>query len=295
MRCYKYMNFERGVEVLNTGSFRLSSISYFNDPFDGYGVSIGSMTDEACWYFVKRFRNELQRLFIEACSDANSQPSKTLIEASNEEYVYILQETFKNPKQSYFTTEAIREWVCGQQFQLMCMSSVENYNPSYDILMWSHYADACKGIRLEIEISNEDLLPGFSLRKMRYSPKRPSLDLSKVRTWDNADSAYMQYLDNCICTKSDVWQYESEVRFVAEIENCKANIAKQHDSRGNFDYACVTFPSNVIKKVFFGCSADRNAVMDLCKDLKCKNKFSNVSFFQMELDLKDYNVMYNEI
>ena len=95
--------------------------------------------------------------------------------------------------------------------------------------------------------------------------------------------------------KDLVWQYESEVRFVAEIENCKANIAKQHDSRGNFDYACVTFPSNVIKKVFFGCSADRNAVMDLCKDLKCKNKFSNVSFFQMELDLKDYNVMYNEI
>jgi hypothetical protein len=216
------MNFQRGVEVLNTGHFRLSSIGFFNDPFDGYGVTVGGMSDEACWHFVKRFRGELQRLFVGSISSMNQDELRLLREASDEEYVYILQETFKNPHQSYFTAEAIREWICGKQFQLMCLSSLENYLPSNDILMWSHYADSCKGIRFEIELLEVDMLPGFTLRKMKYSKKRPVLDLSKVNSWDNADAEFTNYVDNCICTKSDVWQYEAEERFIlkSSVEPC---------------------------------------------------------------------------
>jgi hypothetical protein len=287
------MNFTRGIEVLKTGRFRLSSIGFFNDPFDGYGVTVGEMSDEACWHFVKRFRNELERLFIDP--SMSQKKSALLKEASDEQYVYILQETFKNPLQSYFTAEAIREWICGKQFQLMCLSSVENYYPSNDILMWSHYADSCKGIRFEIDLSEIDMLPGFTLRKMKYGKKRPVLNLSKVNTWDNADAEFTNYVDNCICTKSDAWQYEAEERFIVDLKKCKYNIHKGYDNQDKFEYVYLTFPSNVLRKVFFGCAADRSEVMNLYRDLKQKPELKNVSFLQMELDLKDYRIKYNKI
>ena len=119
MRYYRYMNYERGIEVLKTGRFRLSPISYFNDPFDGYGVAIGSMTDEACWHFVKRFRKELQRMFVGEFGQLES-----LIASKNEEYVDLVQQILEKPKQSYFTVEAIREWVCSSRYQLIDRKSV---------------------------------------------------------------------------------------------------------------------------------------------------------------------------
>ena len=85
------MSFERGIEVLNTGHFRLSPIGYFNDPFDGYGVAVGRMSDEACWHFVKRFRKELQRMFIDAVEVETNLSPRALIEAADEEYVDLVQ------------------------------------------------------------------------------------------------------------------------------------------------------------------------------------------------------------
>lgn len=290
MRYYRYLNYERGIEVLKTGRFRLSPISYFNDPFDGYGVAIGRMSDEACWHFVKRFRKELQRMFVGEFGQVES-----LLAATDEEYVDLVQNILENPKQSYFTIEAIREWICAPRYQLMCLSSVENYVASNDILMWSHYADSCKGIRFEIEISEADLLPGFSFRKMKYSRNRPLLNLSSVRTWDEDDREFNRYVEDCICTKSEVWSYESEVRFVVDMVKCTNNIGSGHDRVGNYDYVHLKFPSDVIRKVYFGFAANRKDVKEMCKRLIHGKRFRDVHFLQMDLDLKDYNIKYNEV
>ena len=290
MKYHRYTSFERGLEVLNSGYFRLSPISYFNDPFDGYGVAIGRMTDYACWHFVKRFRRELQNLFVEEFG-----PVKSLLDATNEEYVDIVQKTLEKPRQSYFTVEAVREWICAPRYQLMCLSSVDDYVDSNDILMWSHYADACKGIRFEIEISEADILPGFSFREMKYRDNRPELNLSKVTTWDDDDTVFKQYVNDCICTKSKVWQYEAEVRFVADMEKCESNITIRHDNQGDYDYASVVFPTNVIRKVFFGFAVNRNEVRNICGRLKQVKNLSSVEFLQMNLDLHNYGIKYDSI
>ena len=56
-----------------------------------------------------------------------------------------------------------------------------------------------------------------------------------------------------------------------------------------------TFPSDVIKKVCFGFAANRKEVKEMCKRLKHDEKFSDVEFLQMDLDLMDYNIKYNEV
>jgi hypothetical protein len=290
VRYYRYVNYERGIEVLKTGRFRLSPISYFNDPFDGYGVAVGSMTDEACWHFAKRFRTELQRMFVNELG-----PIDVLIEASDEYYWEIVRKLLEKPERSYFTVEAVREWICAPRYQLMCLSSVENYKASNDILMWSHYADSCKGIRFEIDITEADILPGFSFNPMRYRHDRPLLNLSKVTTWDEDDVEFKRYVEDCLCTKSEVWNYESEVRFVADMKKCKYNIGSGHDCGGDYDYAYVTFPSDVIKKVCFGFAVNRKEVKEVCKKLRYDERFEGVEFLQMNLDLKDYNIKYKEV
>lgn len=288
------MNFNRGVEVLRTGYFRLSPIGCFNDPFDGYGVAIGRMSDEACWHFIKRFRKELQRLFIEE-TDVDESEAQVLINATDEEYVDIVQEMLNNPRQSYFTVEAIRDWICAPRYQLMCLSSVDDYVKSNDILMWSHYADSCKGVRFEIEITESDILPGFSFRKMKYSRIRPVLNLENVTTWDDDDVEFKRYVEDCICMKSEEWHYESEVRFVADMKKCMYNISKGHDAAGDYDYACVKFPSDVIRTVCFGFATNRKTVKEVCKELRHNKCAKSMRFLQMDLDLRGYGIKYNEI
>lgn len=288
------MNFNRGVEVLRTGYFRLSPIGCFNDPFDGYGVAIGRMSDEACWHFIKRFRKELQRLFIEE-TDVDESEAQVLINATDEEYVDIVQEMLTNSRQSYFTVEAIRDWICAPRYQLMCLSSVDEYVKSNEVLMWSHYADSCKGVRFEIEISESDMLPGFSLRTMKYSRERPVLNLANVKTWDDGDVEFKKYVDECMCVKSEAWGYESEVRFVADMKKSMYNISKGHDVAGDYDYARVKIPSGVIRTVCFGFAANRKAVKEVCNELRYNNCTNGVMFLQMDLDLRGYGIKYNEI
>ena len=130
---------------------------------------------------------------------------------------------------------------------------------------------------------------------MKYSKNRPVLNLSSVRTWDEDDHEFNRYVEDCICMKSEVWSYESEVRFVADMAKCTNNIGRGHDSGGAYDYAYVTFPSDVIKKVFFGFAANRKEVKEMCKRLKHDVRFRDVEFLQMDLDLRDYSIKYNEV
>lgn len=267
---------------------RLSSVSWFNDPFDGYGIVTGKLSDESCWHFIKQYRESLQKLFVDEFG-----PRKSLIEASNEEYVDLVLNLLENPKQSYFLAEAMREWFIASRYQMLCLSCKEGYDPSNDILLWSHYADSCRGMRFELELEEEQF-PGLRLKAMRYKNRRPMLNLSKMTTWDDNDLELNRFIEDCLWKKSPVWEYENEARLVIDLQKCVCNVGQGYDEKGKYNYAYVELP-DFIRHVDFGCSVEKKDVDDL-KRLKLGPRCLNViSFSKMNLSLEEYRIDYVDL
>jgi hypothetical protein len=83
-----------------------------------------------------------------------------------------------------------------------------------NLLMWSHYADACRGMCLEFDTTNDDLFQ--KAKQVRYVSNIPVLDLDELVVDQKSD----QILD-LFCTKSDHWSYEREWRVIHQSAGTK--------------------------------------------------------------------------
>lgn len=138
------------------------------------------------------------------------------------------------------------------------------------LLLWSHYADSHKGVRLKFDIL-DDVLYMFSLDKLM----NPIINLRKVDyEIDFPDLNYMKNQLNfqikLISTKSEHWDYENEVRILSTKPGP------------------VQFKKEALSEITFGCNVnetDRNDIIKLIrscnypeikfmKAMKCDDQFA---------------------
>ena len=104
-------------------------------------------------------------------------------------------------------------------------------NP-FDLRMWAHYGGNSKGICLEFERNDNNVLGSNITRKVKYSTKRP-----KIRLHDRHSK-----IEKIIYTKSHIWKYEKEWR------TCKEEGGKSYP-----------FPGNV-RRILFGLDCHQDTV-----------------------------------
>jgi len=120
-----------------------------------------------------------------------------------------------------------------QTIGIFCLTKVRN-----SLLMWSHYADQYGGAVLEFDASHEFFA---SQIEVDYRTTRPRRDLSSYLTGSPIPVAEL-------CTKSDQWAYEQEVRIVRQLAACKE---VGRDDRG-FPVFVQQIPIAAIKGVILG-------------------------------------------
>lgn len=113
-----------------------------------------------------------------------------------------------------------------------------------ELLLWSHYADNGKGVRITFEFEDEG---GFSqvpakARHVRYCDSIPSLDLS---IYEKDQNIFNRFLDECVWTKGTSWAYEHEIRLIA-----MARELKPMPKRPNLK--CIEFSPGCVKEIAFG-------------------------------------------
>jgi len=120
-----------------------------------------------------------------------------------------------------------------KQIGFLCLT--ENSN---SLLMWAHYADEYKGAIIEFEEDHD-----FFKNKIvvDYHVERPKL--SAIYYIEASEPIPIAEL----CTKSEQWSYENEVRIVCSLNNCK-KVGKVDD----YDIFVQDIPLTAIKKVFLG-------------------------------------------
>jgi hypothetical protein len=189
---YKYKELdEKGhtLKLLRNGEMYFPSIADFNDPFEGSIPFVYKKSELT----VKKAFNKLRECNIH--SDLSDEELRKFIRSKEGRIRYLKD----NASEEHIIE--VRNNI-ERSFGIFCLTSRDN-----NFLMWSHYADSHRGICIGFDtIFFLDLHIG-RIWKVNYQKKLPRFKM-------NEDTD--KFVSKMLCTKSDVWKYEDEYRFIKE-------------------------------------------------------------------------------
>lgn len=207
-RLYKYESFtSQALQNLKNQVIYFGSPKNFNDPYDcALSPSIREPTEAE----IEKIR---QHHIAKAEIDENLRRDFKLAQVSE------LRNIFLRSGQKVLN-QAIADFLSRRG--VSCFSERVD-----SLLMWSHYADHCKGFCLEFNTETE---PFEKVKKVRYTQTMPEFDVVPILCDEDFDPVSELY-----CTKAIDWAYEHEWRGI-------------HSEAGTaFGYS-----SNALTGVYFG-------------------------------------------
>ncbi|EHK9100270.1 DUF2971 domain-containing protein [Vibrio parahaemolyticus] len=119
-------------------------------------------------------------------------------------------------------------------------------------LMWAHYADNHKGVCYCFDKEALSFEGGFECQSIQYSNKVPDVFIFENST---TEAQLEMYMPNLICTKSEAWAYEKEIRYFGE----------SSETVHNFDITSL-------KAVILGCRVTIEKTLEARKLINSINK-----------------------
>lgn len=205
IECFRYMG-SHWIDTLQNMELKLSTTSDFNDVFDGRGSCINKLKNELIKEHITRV---LATNIQDATQSVFDEIAKRLDIVDN---VNTYSQGFR---------DAFVERRISDEWRVACFAKPKDMNA--DALMWSHYANHWKGVRLGFrllydlhrEIDFRMMTTPYVLDYVRYTDERPVLDLSKVTSLEG-DAVMTAYGHRTMVTKSTAWSYESEWRLLVD-------------------------------------------------------------------------------
>ena len=208
MSLYKYFDLESLKRVIG-GSIRFTQPGAFNDPFE--------MLPEVHW--PSRSPKTINISF-DLAAQRRSPP------------VGELPEGFESDDCNDVTSRDLLS-ILNYKIGVLCLSK----NPD-SLLMWSHYADSYAGAVIEFDDEHEFFEGKIDIA---YYARRPIVDISRYLDSDVAVPI------SELCVKSEQWKYESEVRLIRCLSDCK-KVAETE----RFSIYVMDLPINCIKSIILG-------------------------------------------
>ena len=258
---YKYVPMDTAHIILKNGTFRYSSPSTFNDPFD--------IQTELCFPFDI---GELPNLTMEKM-DAIIVGKENPVIDPEDSFGKIISILRKEHAQGKYKAEHIKQLLTPQinylteiientrieynehwknQLKVVKVFCVTEHNES--ILMWSHYAKDHSGVCFKLKVLPEKDNQLCAAKKVVYYKKPPSF--FNVEKWIdsillNKTISFPNLYRKYPLVKSDIWDYEDEWRVWAPFEDNGEN------------YMDFTIIKDEIEAIYFGVNADIQLTIDL--------------------------------
>ena len=226
-RLYHYQSFEKPEQIariFTDGTLYFSKPSNFNDPWDCRPFFNKAGLDDP-----KEYERTVQ-WFV------NCDRNNTLL--SSGERSRREQEIRANPKLLECCIDqmsADMERAIQEQYRVYCLSTCPD-----STLMWSHYADSCKGICLEFGVRNNLFCAALPVE---YLGSYPMFSVAATDEYSNLRP---------LLTKSDDWDYEDEFRLVASEH--PSTFPGVPTTKGGF----LPFPKEALQSVIVGAQMSQN-------------------------------------
>ena len=167
-----------------------------------------------------------------------------------------------------------------QTLRIICFCDPNKIkNEGDDVLLWSHYGDKHKGVRIffeteDIKIISKNLFP------INYSFERASIDITDPReVTKRAEEAYSTILK----TKNKSWEYEQEVRWLINLEECT-----QENDR-----SYIPLEPKAIRRIDFGCRYEGKRIIPLLKD--DNSVYQHVELYNALVHEHKFSLKYEKI
>lgn len=189
----------------------LAKPSSFNDPFEFIHQNVGEWTTEKMERYLrsplvmKGLREQLRGETDENATRAIDSLLRKV--ASNPR---LLAELFLKMKLPIPPADHnFCHKVADENLRLCCFSECDIDHDS-EMLLWSHYADKHKGVRIEFVFEQIHSDVAYRVDKVTYSPHRVPLDYTEI----TSDSHFSDAVSAVSRTKSTAWKYEEEWRII---------------------------------------------------------------------------------
>jgi hypothetical protein len=232
------------------GKIYFPSISQLNDPFDGSVPYIYDETELTTENIFKKMWDIAKKEYQE------------YNDGQIHEYVsQIMNDPNREEKCVEKLNQEMREKI-EKSFGIYSLTTQRN-----NFLMWSHYADAHKGICMGFNTRTllEEICPIFT--EVTYQE-----DLPKHSIHDDDDVKFIKFVEQLLATKSKVWEYEDEYRFI------KLNYARKE----------VLIPLRGVEEIIFGCRMNTSCKAAL-KEIITKNN-PDCKLFECSLNKKKFEI-----
>jgi hypothetical protein len=281
MVIYKYVK-PNGDDIIKNLRIKVSSILDFNDPFE-LRESIKDITPgEAAKYIDDNescLRHIHKVVITEGKTDISYEAFLKEMRTSKRREEFIERIVANSARVLRATVENSRKDL--SKIALVGCFCGESMESHHEILMWSHYTDGHKGLRIGF---NKDLLlvQGTSFAEIKYEPRRLQLNpLECMR--ENRDDILNVFYRRVMEAKSLVWKYENEHRWYVSSKLC------QKDKEDLF----ISISPEVIVEIVCGVNCSSKQMLEI-KNL-VKIKFGNgVKVKKAEIDNYEFKLNYVE-
>jgi len=272
-------------ETLKEAKLKTSRISSFNDPFEFMYVYTSSMTCEQAERYIHSRGNDHQFL------SWVKQQLPIIAEAEIRNHLKkftpstIAEMAANFGKNCELSFERRRE-IIDQELRALCFSDSAKMDMLDEILLWSHYANRHKGIRVGFEFPAVDK-PAFQISEILYQKNRVVVDFSFEAQFEAVQDA----LYKSASTKSIAWEYEHEVRLFIKTESCEPREIKTETSVVLEHF--LPFDPSWVKSVDFGALYPTDEVLKVVNFLKSNHP--HVICKKADFHKKEYALEYKAI
>ncbi len=271
MILFRYFS-THALESLRDARLKVARVSSFNDPFECMYRITGDMT-RAKAKDQLRVMSESPTFIGNASPHLKTKKAVQRYLKSNRAAGALVQK-YESVKDGI---QENREAMMDQILRVVCFSAAEA-TPLDEILMWSHYADSHRGVRIGFRFPKGITWP-FKISPVRYQKARVEIDLS------SEPSIIQEQLILAIKTKSTAWAYEREHRLITNPDSC---IAEMNGRNKPIEF--ITIERDWVKRVDFGARHapdQRISILDLLR-----RDYPAVECVQAKYHTEDYSLEY---
>jgi hypothetical protein len=282
MKAFRYLA-SHWIDTLRDRRFKLAKPSELNDPFDCAGAFTGKLPkklrrEKANKYLSSPFNDISKHLKRGERRKEERRQMKEIERCYSDRYSTLASEIF----QSKSGVDQIIRMLCASLTGIHSTGEPPDNDPS-EILMWSHYANCHKGLRIGIDTSAlpRDLNVKGCL--IQYSNERPVYDLSQ-----GEDHASTPFAADLIRKKALPWSYEKEVRLLIQPVHC---IHGKTDKQTPASF--LPFPEDFIWRVDFGLAMPEEEQQS-CMEILSQS-YPHVAVYKARHHKTDYRIHYEPI
>jgi DUF2971 family protein len=167
-----------------------------------------------------------------------------------------------------------------QENKILCVSDATAIEPYGDILMWAHYSNGHKGVKISFD--TEDIgWNDLKIDQVEYSEDRVMLDPIKIH---KGDPTVKDDIKRALIVKSLGWKYEQEYRWFIPVQKCEL------DTETNIHF--VKIPAEAIISVDIGVKALPD-IKEGITDLMRGNDLSHIEIRHAKLHETKFTLNYD--